>query len=179
VPGEYTAHVDTFAHDALPPQELWPEFRFDLTELQYPEHINCGRELMQDNVRRKQEERLFREAVRDFAVSEVAPRVSRMDDAQAIDSDLVEKLFELGLMGVEIPERFGFKELYPEGREWVNQGNSCIIDPMGKVLAGPAKGTQDILYADLDLDLIPAAKRMFDAAGHYARPDVFRFEVAR
>ena len=79
----------------------------------------------------------------------------------------------------EIPDRYEFKELYPEGREWVNRGNSCIIDPMGKVLAGPVDSSQEILYADLDLDLIPAAKRMFDAAGHYARPDVFRFEVDR
>jgi nitrilase len=77
----------------------------------------------------------------------------------------------------EIPDDFEFKELYPEGREWINPGNSCIIDPMGKVLAGPLKASQEILFADLDLGLIPAAKRMFDAAGHYARPDVFRFEV--
>lgn len=79
----------------------------------------------------------------------------------------------------EIPESYEFRKLYPEGREWINQGNSCIIDPMGKVLVGPAKATQEILYADLDLDLIPAAKRVFDSAGHYARPDVFRFKVNR
>jgi nitrilase len=77
----------------------------------------------------------------------------------------------------EIPKRYEFTKLYPEGREWINPGNSCVIDPMGKVIAGPAKETQEILYAELDLELIPAAKRMFDAAGHYARPDVFRFEV--
>ena len=79
----------------------------------------------------------------------------------------------------EIPEDYEFKQLYPEGREWINPGNSCIVDPMGKVLAGPVETSQEILYADLDLALIPAAKRMFDAAGHYARPDVFRFGVNR
>ncbi|MFH1278468.1 MAG: carbon-nitrogen hydrolase family protein [Candidatus Eisenbacteria bacterium] len=79
----------------------------------------------------------------------------------------------------EIPDRYEFKANYPEGREWVNPGNSCIVDPTGKVIAGPAKGTQEILYAEVDLGLIPAAKRMFDAAGHYARPDVFRFHVNR
>ena len=79
----------------------------------------------------------------------------------------------------EIPESYEFRKLYPEGREWVNPGNSCIIDPMGTLLVGPVKEKQEILYADLDLALIPAAKRMFDAAGHYARPDVFHFSVRR
>ncbi len=32
----YSAHVDTFARDNLPPREAWPEFVFDLPELQYP-----------------------------------------------------------------------------------------------------------------------------------------------
>jgi nitrilase len=79
----------------------------------------------------------------------------------------------------EIPEPYEFGQLYPEGREWVNKGNSCIVDPMGKIVAGPVEASQEILYADLDLDLIPAAKRSFDAAGHYSRRDVFRFEVNR
>jgi len=37
----YTAHVDTFARDHLPPRDEWPEFRFTLPELQYPERLNC------------------------------------------------------------------------------------------------------------------------------------------
>jgi 2-aminobenzoate-CoA ligase len=36
-----TAHVDTFAHDHLPPDDLWPEFIFTRPELQYPERLNC------------------------------------------------------------------------------------------------------------------------------------------
>jgi 2-aminobenzoate-CoA ligase len=36
-----SGHVDTFARDNLPPRELWPEFKFDLPELQYPERLNC------------------------------------------------------------------------------------------------------------------------------------------
>jgi alkylation response protein AidB-like acyl-CoA dehydrogenase len=53
------------------------------------------------------QERMFQEAVRDFATSEVAPRAASMDAAQRMDPALVAQLFELGLMGVEIPEEFG------------------------------------------------------------------------
>jgi len=41
-----SAHVDTFARDNLPPRSQWPEMRFDLPELQYPERLNCGVELL-------------------------------------------------------------------------------------------------------------------------------------
>lgn len=54
-----------------------------------------------------EDEVMFRDAVRDFADSEVAPRVPRMEDAGEIDSDLISMLFELGVMGIEIPEHFG------------------------------------------------------------------------
>ncbi len=36
-----SGHVDTFARDNLPPRAEWPEFKFDLPELQYPERLNC------------------------------------------------------------------------------------------------------------------------------------------
>ena len=53
------------------------------------------------------EEQMFREAVRGFATSEIAPLVSQMDQAQEMDAGLLPQLFELGLMGIEIPEEFG------------------------------------------------------------------------
>ena len=52
-------------------------------------------------------EQMFREAVREFATSEIAPLVSQMDRNQELDSALITQLFELGLMGIEIPEEFG------------------------------------------------------------------------
>ncbi len=79
----------------------------------------------------------------------------------------------------DIPDSFEFKKLYPEGREWINTGNSCIINPKGEFIAGPVEAKEEIIYADIDLSEITAAKRMFDAAGHYNRPDVFKFEVVR
>lgn len=77
----------------------------------------------------------------------------------------------------DIPDTLEFKKFYPDGREWVNTGNSCIVSPKGKMLAGPLEAEEGILYADLNFDEIIEAKRMFDVAGHYSRPDVFRFSV--
>ncbi len=77
----------------------------------------------------------------------------------------------------DIPDRYDFKSLYPEGRDWINAGNSCIINPQGEIIAGPVGEKEEILYAEIDLDLITVSKRMFDAAGHYNRPDVFQFKI--
>jgi nitrilase len=57
------------------------------------------------------------------------------------------------------------------------RGGSCIVGPLGQVLAGPAFDGERILAADLDLADIPRGKYDFDVAGHYARPDVFRLHV--
>jgi short-chain 2-methylacyl-CoA dehydrogenase len=57
-----------------------------------------------------EEEEMFRDAVRDFATAEVTPLVSRMDEDEEMDAGLIPQLFELGLMGIEIPERFGGTE---------------------------------------------------------------------
>lgn len=77
----------------------------------------------------------------------------------------------------DIPDKYEFKELYPEGRAWINVGNSCIISPKGEIIAGPVTEKEEILYADIDLSQITEAKRMFDAAGHYSRKDVFKFKL--
>ncbi|MEO7260791.1 MAG: AMP-binding protein [Jatrophihabitantaceae bacterium] len=45
-----SAHVDTFCRDNLPPQEQWPDFSFDLPELQYPQRLNCAAALLDDVV---------------------------------------------------------------------------------------------------------------------------------
>ena len=79
----------------------------------------------------------------------------------------------------DIPDEYEFKNLYPEGREWINIGNSFIIGPDGKFLAGPLEAEEGILYADINLQQIIKAKRMFDAVGHYSRPDVFSFHVKK
>ena len=57
------------------------------------------------------------------------------------------------------------------------RGGSAIVDPLGRVLAGPDFSGETILYAQIDLDQIARGKYDFDAAGHYARPDVFQLTV--
>jgi butyryl-CoA dehydrogenase/short/branched chain acyl-CoA dehydrogenase len=54
-----------------------------------------------------EEESLFYSTVRQFAEEAIAPHVSAMDDEQHIAPGLVERIFELGLMGIEIPEELG------------------------------------------------------------------------
>ena len=48
----YTAHIDTFARDNLPPRSEWPEFLFELPELKYPARMNCATELLDKPVTR-------------------------------------------------------------------------------------------------------------------------------
>jgi nitrilase len=57
---------------------------------------------------------------------------------------------------------------------WVEPGNSVIVSPTGKILAGPARHEETILSAEIDLDAVHAARRYFDPVGHYHRPDIFQ-----
>jgi nitrilase len=59
----------------------------------------------------------------------------------------------------------------------VATGGSCIIGPLGDVLAGPARDGEEILFADLDLDEIARGRLDLDVVGHYSRPDIFRLIV--
>src|SRR5690554_981584 len=54
-----------------------------------------------------EEEKMFRDAVATFAQKEVAPRVQKMDREQVMDPAILDQAFELGLMGIEVPEEYG------------------------------------------------------------------------
>ena len=54
----YSAHIDTFAHDNLPPRSQWPELQFELPELKYPGRVNCATELLDKPVTRGHGHRL-------------------------------------------------------------------------------------------------------------------------
>src|SRR5947209_20251582 len=54
-----------------------------------------------------EDEILFRDNIRQFAEDKVRPLVREMDEKGVFDKDLIRQFFELGLMGIEIPEQFG------------------------------------------------------------------------
>jgi nitrilase len=77
----------------------------------------------------------------------------------------------------DIPDRFEHKKLYAPDRDWINEGDSAIVNPHGEIIAGPASGKEEILYAEVDPQLMRGPKWILDVAGHYARPDVFELIV--
>lgn len=78
----------------------------------------------------------------------------------------------------DIPDRFDFKKkYYAEQGEWINTGDSAIVHPSGKLMAGPLSKKEDILYAEIDIRQMQGLRRVLDVAGHYARPDVFELIV--
>ena len=80
----------------------------------------------------------------------------------------------------DIPDRLAFKEKYLGAVEgWINPGESVIVDPDGKIVAGPAGAGETILYAELDRAKITGPRWQLDIAGHYARPDIFELIVHR
>ena len=68
-------------------------------------------------------------------------------------------------------------ERLPLDQDILIRGGSCIIGPLGQVLAGPTFDQECILTADLDRLDLPRSKFDFDVVGHYSRPDIFRLEV--
>jgi nitrilase len=84
------------------------------------------------------------------------------------------------LRGSDVPAGIpGRDELYGGADDWMSRGNTMIVDPWGKVLAGPISETEAIVYAEIDAEQARLSRREFDVVGHYARPDVFRLEVNR
>ena len=61
--------------------------------------------------------------------------------------------------------------------EIVCRGGSCVIDPYGHVVTETVWDKEAIIYADLDMQKVPASRMEFDACGHYSRPDVLELRV--
>ena len=59
----------------------------------------------------------------------------------------------------------------------VCRGGSCVIDPYGHAVTETVWDQEAIIYADLDMQKVPASRMEFDACGHYSRPDVLELRV--
>ena len=82
------------------------------------------------------------------------------------------------MKGSDIPSDFPEKSsLYADEDEWVNQGDSVVIAPGGEIVAGPMHKEAGILYCEIDREKVGIARRAFDVAGHYSRPDIFKLHV--
>jgi nitrilase len=82
------------------------------------------------------------------------------------------------MCGRDVPADFpGREALFPDQDDWFNHGDSVVVGPDGRIVAGPLRDQHGILYADCDPRAAAAARRTLDVAGHYSRPDVFRLEV--
>jgi nitrilase len=80
----------------------------------------------------------------------------------------------------DIPDRLPFKREHMGAVEgWVNPGLSVIVDPDGKIVAGPLEEEEGILYADAEPEQLVGPRWQIDTAGHYARPDIFELRVRR
>ncbi|KAL8277532.1 hypothetical protein RQP46_010087 [Phenoliferia psychrophenolica] len=80
----------------------------------------------------------------------------------------------------QIQKHSDFPSEYPPssvvaGEEPWSRGGSCIVDPLGNVLAGPLWDEEGILYADIDLAKLNGYRLDFDATGHYGREDLFSY----
>ena len=63
--------------------------------------------------------------------------------------------------------------------DWICDGDAVVFEPFGGPVAGPLHRTQEVLYAEIDPARAAQARRSFDVAGHYARPDIFSLSVDR
>jgi nitrilase len=72
-------------------------------------------------------------------------------------------------LGVTVPH-------WDDDRPLIN-GGSVIVGPLGDVLAGPLRGEEGLVVAEVDTAELTRARYDFDVVGHYARPDVFSLSV--
>ena len=102
-----------------------------------------------------------------------------MVDSQAFAQ--MSKAFVVSACGTVDDRMVERLELSPEDERLIRDpdfcGGSTIVAPDSRVIAGPLGAEEDILYADLDLELGVRMKLRHDFAGHYNRPDVFQLHV--
>ncbi|WP_067537283.1 AMP-binding protein [Nocardia crassostreae] len=85
-----TAHIDTFAADHLPPIDQWPDFLLELSELRFPDRINCAADLLDRHLAEGRGDRPCMRALGvDWTYSDVRDRVDRIAAVLVRDMGLV------------------------------------------------------------------------------------------
>jgi nitrilase len=79
----------------------------------------------------------------------------------------------------DVPESFPQRDHVWPDATWLNAGDSVIVAPGGRVVAGPLHEEHGLLLADIEPGAAAGDHRTLDVAGHYGRPDVFRLTVDR
>ncbi|MCC7450453.1 MAG: benzoate-CoA ligase family protein [Anaerolineae bacterium] len=86
----YTAHMDTFARDNLPPRDQWPDLIFEIPDVHYPERINCAEELLDSWIERGAGYRIaFRDAHTALTYEQVCDQVNQIAHVLVEDMGLV------------------------------------------------------------------------------------------
>ncbi|KKM78405.1 hypothetical protein LCGC14_1360310 [marine sediment metagenome] len=70
-------------------------------------------------------------------------------------------------------EEFPIKDMMESRNDYWQNGGSMIVDPRGKVVAGPLVDEEGIIYADIDPIVAIEERHNFDISGHYSRFDIF------
>jgi alkylation response protein AidB-like acyl-CoA dehydrogenase len=98
------------------------------------------------------EENAFRDAVESFVSGEIRPRVAAMERAAKLDPELIPKYFELGMMGIQVPEKYGggggslmMVTLAVEEISKVDAAAAIVVDVQNTLVAYPivAYGTEE------------------------------------
>jgi nitrilase len=109
-----------------------------------------------------------------------APTVDERDVWQASMRHIAHegRLFLVSACQVQpSPDTLGIEVPHWDGQRPLIQGNSVIVGPLGEVLAGPLRGEEGLISAEIDLEELVRARYDFDVVGHYSRPDVFSLVV--
>jgi alkylation response protein AidB-like acyl-CoA dehydrogenase len=141
-----------------------------------------------------EDETLFRDSVREFAEDQVRPLTREMDEQAKIPKDLLKKLFDLGVMGIEIPETYGgaggrffhsvlaveeLSRVDPSIGVLVDVQNTLVINALLRWgsdavkqkylprLAATAVGAYALSEAGSGSDAFALATRAVDAGEHY------------
>ncbi|CAF3722324.1 unnamed protein product [Rotaria sp. Silwood1] len=76
-----------------------------------------------------------------------------------------------------MPKEHSLPEEFSDPESVLTNGGSLIVDPFGKILAGPLFGEEGVLVAEIDTDQCIKGKMDLDICGHYACKDAFLFQV--